>query len=285
MLCYAVLVSTSFPVGEAITGGLDPAVLTFFRFVLAAAVLGAVLGVRGEFVRPDWSLIVRTGIIGSIMAIFFVAMFEALRWTSALSTGALFTLVPLMSSGFGFLINGQRINSKHLAYLAFGAAGAIWIVFDGSLDKLLSLSLGPGELIFAVGCLAFSFYAPAIKRLHRGESPTAFAFWNLVTGAFLLGIYAFPTLFETDLYAVQSKVWLGIVYLAVFTTALTFFLSTLGSLSLPAFKVMSYTYLTPAVVAIFAAVFYQQLPTFSVVVGILAVLSVTLLLQRTQANE
>lgn len=284
MLCYAILIGTSFPVGEAIAGGLDPAVLTFFRLVLAAAVLGLVLGLRREFARPDPSLIVRSGLIGLLMAIFFVAMFEALRWTSALSTVALFTLVPLASSGFGFLINGQRINSLHLAYLAFGAAGAMWIVFDGDLEKLLSLSLGPGELIFSGGALAFSLYAPMIKRLHRGEAPTVFAFWNLVMGAALLGIYAMPALSETDVYMVQSKVWAGIAYLAVFSTAITFFFSTLGSLSLPAFKVMSYTYLTPAVVAVFAAIVYGQLPSLSVAVGILMVVSVTFLLQNTKTG-
>jgi len=284
MLCYAILIGTSFPVGEAIAGGLDPAVLTFFRLVLAAAVLGLVLAVRRDFVRPDRSLILRSGMVGLLMSVFFVAMFEALRWTTALSTVALFTLVPLASSGFGYLINGQRINTVHLACLAFGAAGAMWIVFDGSLEKLLTLSLGRGELIFVVGGLAFSLYAPVIKRLHRGESPPVLAFWNLLTGAVLLGIYAVPALLETDIHAVHMKVWAGIVYLAVFSTAITFFLSTLGSLSLPAFKVMSYTYLTPAVVAIFAAIFYQQLPTLSVTVGILMVVSVTFLLQMTKTD-
>ncbi len=284
MLVYAVLIGTSFPVGEAITGALDPAALTFIRFVLAALVFGLVLGLRGELARPDWSLIMRSGVIGALMAIFFVAMFEALRWTSALSTGALFTLVPLLSSGFGFAINGQRVRSLHLACLLFGAAGAIWIVFDGSLDRLLSLSLGRGELIFMGGALAFSLYAPMIKRLHRGEPPPVFAFWNLVMGAALLGVYAVPALLEADLRAVEVQVWLGIAYLAVFSTAITFFLSTLGSLSLPAFKVMSYTYLTPAVVAIFAAVLFGQWPSLSVVVGIVMVMSVTFLLQGTKTD-
>lgn len=284
MLFYAVLIGSSFPVGEAIAGNLDPVVLIFFRFALAAIVFGLVLVLRREFIWPTWSLIARTGVIGALMAIFFVAMFEALRWTSALSTGALFTLVPLLSSGFGFLIAGQRIHPRNLAYLVFGAVGAVWIVFDGSLDKLLSFSLGRGELIFMGGVLAFSLYAPAIKRLHRGEPASVFAFWNLVMGAALLLVYAFPAVLETTYGTVQTSTWLGIAYLAVFPTAITFFLSTLGSLTLPAFKVMSYTYLTPAVVAVISAIFLRELPTLSVVVGIAMVMSVTFLLQSTKTG-
>lgn len=284
MLVYAILIGTSFPVGAAITGDLDPAALTFLRFCLAAAVFGLVLGLRGRLARPDASLILRSGVIGALMAVFFVAMFEALRWTTALSTGALFTLVPLMSLGTGYVINGQRIKPIHLVYLLFGAAGAVWIVFDGSLEKLMSLSLGRGEAIFMVGALAFSLYAPAIKRLHRGEPSPVFAFWNLLMGAALLGAYAVPALLQTDLGAVRIGVWFGIAYLAVFSTAITFFLSTMGSLTLPAFKVMSYTYLTPAVVAVCAAVLFGELPSLSVVAGIVMVMSVTFLLQGTKTD-
>ena len=39
MLCAA-LVSTSFTVGAAITAGLDPAVQTLVRFIVAACLLG-----------------------------------------------------------------------------------------------------------------------------------------------------------------------------------------------------------------------------------------------------
>ena len=285
MLCYAILIGTTFPVGAAITSGLDPAVLTLVRFVVAASAFGLVVGLRRELTRPSISLVFRSGVIGSLMAVFFVAMFEALRWTSALSTGALFTLVPLFAAGFGYVINGQRMRPIHLLYLAIGAAGAVWIVFDGSLEKLMTLSLGRGELIFAAGAVAFSLYAPAIKRLYRGEPPTVFAFWNVVMGALLIGAYAVPALLETDLGHVQTKVWLGIAYLGIFTTAISFFLSTLGSLSLPAFKVMSYTYLTPAVVAVLAAVFFGDIPSVSVMAGIVLVMSVTFLLQSTSTDK
>ena len=240
MAFYAVLIGSSFPVGEAIAGNLDPAVLTLFRFVLAAAILGCVLALRRELVLPTSSLMARTATIGALMAVFFVAMFEALRWTSALSTGALFTLVPLLSSVFGYMLIGQRVRAAHLACLVLGAAGAVWIVFEGDPRRLMAFSLGYGELIFMAGVLAFSLYAPAIRRLHRGELPLAFAFWNLVMGGLLLLVYAFPALLETDFAAVETETWAGVVYLAVFPTAVTFFLSTLASLALPAFVVMSY---------------------------------------------
>ncbi len=285
MLLYAVLIGSSFPVGGTIAAALDPAVLTFLRFTMAAIVFAAVLVLRGKLRMPGWSLIARCIIIGGLMAIFFVAMFEALRWTTALNTGALFTLVPLLASCFGWLINKQTIGLAHFGCLLLGAAGATWIVFDGSLDTLLSFTLGRGEIIFLGGILAFSLYAPALKRLHVGEPAPVFAFWNVVMGAVLLGIYAIPELLDTGFGTIETYVWAGIAYLAVFPTAITFYLSTIATLSLPAYKVMSYTYLTPAVVAVFDAVAFGTVPTVSVVAGIIVVLSVTFLLQASGAKH
>ena len=48
MLVYAFLVSTSFPVGAAITRGLDPVVLTCLRFALAALTFAAVVTAAEE---------------------------------------------------------------------------------------------------------------------------------------------------------------------------------------------------------------------------------------------
>ena len=44
-----------------------------------------------------------SGILGGLLAGYFILMFEALRLTDPVSTGAVFTLTPIMSAGFGWL--------------------------------------------------------------------------------------------------------------------------------------------------------------------------------------
>ena len=53
MLVYAFLVSTSFPVGAAITHDLDPVVLTCLRFACAALTFSLVVTAAGEWRRPE----------------------------------------------------------------------------------------------------------------------------------------------------------------------------------------------------------------------------------------
>ena len=46
MILSTVLVATSFPVGAAIAGGMDPVVLTFLRFCLAALLFAPIVAQR-----------------------------------------------------------------------------------------------------------------------------------------------------------------------------------------------------------------------------------------------
>ena len=72
----------------------------------------------------------------------------------------------------------------------------------------------------------------------------------------------------TDWRAVPWWTYLGIAYLAVFTTAITFYLIKSASLVLPAAKVMAYTYLLPAFVALYEALIGHGRPDIGVIAGI-----------------
>lgn len=280
MLLYSFMVATSFPLGAAITGDLDPIVLTLLRFLMASLAMGGFLLLRGELALPRPSALLRYAVISVTITVFFVAMFEALRWTDALSTGAMFTFVPLMTAGIGFLLSRQRSGPAQIACLAVGAVGALWVLFDADLERLLAFDLGRGEAIFAIGCLAFAAYAPAIAKLHRGESVGIIAFWTIACGAMLLLVYSLPRLGAVDWGALPDRLWLGVLYLATFNTCGTFLLAKFASVRLPSHKVMAYTYLTPAFVALLEGALGHGWPAPAVVAGILVTASATLALQR-----
>ena len=281
MLLYSFMISTSFPVSKAITPYLDPVVLTLIRFVLAASLFGVLTFSRERWIWPGPAQLLRYFAISACMAIFFLTMFEALRWTDAVSTSALFALVPLVSISVAYLLMRQRTGPRQFLYLVLGGAGAIWVLFGGSLEHLLAFRLGKGEMIFAIGCFTYGCYGPLIARFHRGEPITVMTFWILVLGALMLAVVGMPKVLRTDWSAVPAGLWMGIVYLAVFNTAITFFLFKSASVILPASKVMGYTYLTTAFVVLLEAMLGHGVPSLSVIAGLVLSLSATLLLQRT----
>ena len=77
-----VVISASFPLGEHITHGLDPAVMMCIRFVLAALLMAPIVAWREGLKLPEAKACLRYFALGAPLAFFFWCMFEALRSTS-----------------------------------------------------------------------------------------------------------------------------------------------------------------------------------------------------------
>lgn len=279
MVISAILVSTSFTVGAAITRELDPVILTFVRFTLAAAIFGPLVHFRYGLCF-SFPLFLRCAMISGCLVTFFVCMFLSLRTTSALNTSVIFALVPSISGGYALFINGERLGRGQLSALVCGMVGVLWVIFRGDPAQLLAMQWNRGDAIFLGGCFAMGLYTPLIKLLHRGESMAVMTFWVLVTGSLWLFILAGGNLFSVPWAGVPLFAWLGVVYLAIFTTIITFFLTQYAVPYLGPTRVMAYSYLYPGLVLLIDLVLGHGLPPLRVIPGVLAVLAAMFVLQR-----
>ncbi|MBA5778814.1 DMT family transporter [Stappia sp. F7233] len=279
MLLFILVISTTFPVGEAITATLDPIALTFLRFLIATLVLAAVVAANRKWARPNLKQGLKASFVGSLLAFYFIAMFEALRFTSAINTGALFALIPAMTAAFAWLLLRQTLSRRQLLCLAIAGCGAIVVLYGDNLAALANLSLGFGERLFLCGCVAFAAYSPFVRKFHGTEPLSLFTLWVLMGGTMVLFIVGLPVIVQVEWSAVPPSTYAGIVYLAVFPTALTFYLAKYASVRLPSGQVMAYTYLLPAFVVIEKTLIGGPLPSQTVVTGVAITAAATFLLQ------
>lgn len=251
MLLFAVLISGSFSIGHLAAPFIDPFALNAIRFLSATLILGvaAILFHKENplIVEAPWRFL----ILGGLMALYFVTMFMALQISLPVSTAAVFTLIPLMSAGFGWIFLRQTTALIVLLSLVVAAVGAVWVIFKGDVDAILDFNIGKGEIIFFVGCVAYAAYAPLVRKLNRGETLLGFSFTTLLASMLCVSILGAPAILQTDWTALPLIVWLGVGYLAIFTTAVTLFLLQFAALRLPASKVLSYGYLIPGLVILY----------------------------------
>ncbi|WP_235897633.1 DMT family transporter [Neoaquamicrobium microcysteis] len=251
MVLFAALVSASYSIGALAAPLIGPAAINAMRFVIGIATMGAaVMIVTGGHIpkpRASWRYL----ILGSLMATFFVTMFMALRLTDPVSAGAVFTLMPLMASFFGWVFLGEVPRGVVLASLAFAGLGSIWVIFNGDVAAILAFQIGQGELIFLIGVAAHAAYAPLVRRLNRGEHTAVFTFWTLVSIGLCLAVYGAGEIVETDWTSLPPIVWIAIFYLAIVTGAGTTFLVQFAAMRLPASKVLAYTYLSPTLIILY----------------------------------
>lgn len=286
MFAFSGLVAGSFALGVLAANEIAPTALNAVRFAIAGVLIGALASWRGihrSAFRAPWRYLV----LGGIFATYFVLMFEGLKTAPAVSAAAVFTLTPVMSAGFGYLLLGQRFTAQIALGLGIGAVGALWVIFRADLSALLAFEIGRGELIYFVGCCAHALYTPLVAKLNRGESPVVFTFGTLVAGCLVLLTIGAPAMVQTDWVALPLIVWVTLAYIAVFASAATFLLLQFATLRLPSSKVMAYTYLTPSWVILWQVLMGGDPPAGLVLVGLgLTALALIILLgQDPPARE
>ena len=246
MLAFSALVAGSFSLGQRIANQIDPAALTLARFALAFVVMAALVqagpGFRRAHLQAPW----RWGLLGGIYAIYFVLMFEGLKTASSVSTAAVFTLSPILSAGFGWLLLRQVTTPRMALALAVGASGALWVIFRADWGAFLRFGVGQGELTYFVGCIVHAALPAAMKMTNRGE-PQLVATTFLLAGGFVTLLpWGLGPALATDWAGLSPLVWVTVAYVALIASGATAFLLALASQRLPGAKVMAYTYLVPS---------------------------------------
>ena len=255
------------------------------RFVLAVLLMAPIVAWREGLRLPPARSFLRYFTLGALLAFFFWCMFEALRYTSALNTSAVFMIVPGLSALFGAVLVGERLGLHRLVALFLGMIGALWIIFRGDPARLINLEVNIGDGIFLAGCFGFSLYGPLIKRLHRDEPVLVLTFWTLVAAAIWLVAASNVKLWRTDWSAVEPVVLGGIVYLAILPTIVTFFLTQYTTLRLGATRVQAYGYGFPALVLLIDLAAGKPAPPLMTVPGLAIVLLASLVVQHGAIRE
>ena len=285
MLGFSVLVAGSFSLGSIIANDISPIALTAVRFILAAIVIGIIAISTGSVTQAALKSPWRYLVLGGIFSVYFVLMFEGLKTATPVSTVAIFTLIPAVSAIAGFVILGQIVSSRIVVALIIGALGALWVIFRADIQLLSTFSIGRGELIFFVGCIAHAIMPILFLLLNRGENPLMVTFGLLISGAIILCIIGAREIIETDWIGLPTIVWVVIFYVSICASAITFVLLQFASMHLPATNVMAYTYLTPIWVLVWELFLGHSVPPLWVLGGVfLAVVSVTLLLKTSLDN-
>ena len=279
------LVAGSFSLGSIIANDISPIALTAVRFILAAIVIGIIAISTGSVTQAALKSPWRYLVLGGIFSVYFVLMFEGLKTATPVSTVAIFTLIPAVSAIAGFVILGQIVSSRIVVALIIGALGALWVIFRADIQLLSTFSIGRGELIFFVGCIAHAIMPILFRLLNRGENPLMVTFGLLISGAIILCIIGAREIIETDWIGLPTIVWVVIFYVSICASAMTFVLLQFASMHLPATNVMAYTYLTPIWVLVWELFLGHSVPPLWVLGGVfLAVVSVTLLLKTSLDN-
>lgn len=289
MLIWVAIVGLSFPAVGLMSEGLPPLLLTAIRFVIAAAAIWPLMW-RNPSHLPSLSGLVLYTIMGLSLAAFFSTMFWAAHRTSALSMATIYVSVPMLTYYLGRLFGVEKRAVALLGILILGAIGALGLAWAEARGHLNELQFGIAEAVFFVGCLGSALY-PVLSKwgLNRGllsQRAEVRTLWSLLTGSVLVGLLGLIGEVPQQLKAMTQMDVAVLIYLGVFSSGVTFWLTQRATAVLTPGSVTAYSYLLPFVSMLLLFIDQSERIGWHWLPGsLLVVLAIALLLNRDAANR
>ncbi|WP_345335643.1 DMT family transporter [Ferrimonas pelagia] len=274
------LVAGSFLVSARLAETINPVSLTLLRFVLAALCLAPWVLSRRVYRSAILPTLPRAALISLFYALYFIGFFEALKSTTTLNTGTLYTLVPFVTGLLAWVAFGQAMPKRQWLIYLLGALGTVWVVFGGDLNALLAFELNPGDRLFMLAALSMCCYSISMKKLYRNDAVLVLSFCTLLSGALWMALALLLSGQPLQWAQLTAGDWLNMGYLAVPATLVTAYLFQKNTLVLGPKRVMAYIYLNPALVAAMVWLFLGTRIPLAVLPGIALSAVATILLQR-----
>ena len=272
MVAFSILISGSFILGSFVANAIDPSAISALRFFLAFLILAFVIKLnnlgKGLLLKKMWRYI----ILGGLVSLYFVLMFEGLKTASPIAMSAIMTMTPFLASVLEYFIYKRRTDLIIFVALLIGAFGSVWIIFDADFKKIIYFNIGHGETLFLFGCAAQALYTILVKTLNEGESALEQTSNTMLVSAILLVIIDFKEIINTNWFSLSSLVWLSIAYLSVFATAVAFFIIQFSRNYLPSTYVMAYYYIVPMWVMLFEIVVLGTVVPLQLWIGCIAII-------------
>lgn len=240
---------------DVMPGYLTPNVFIAFRVIGAAFLFWLVsLFVRREKVaRKDLLKLAICGIFG--VAVNQLCFFHGLNQSSAINSGIIMTLNPIMVAIMAFLILRETLNSIKIAGVLIGATGAVFLALQSNGSDGSTLT---GDVLLFINALSYAIYLILVKPLMQKYSALTVTTYVFTFGA--MYVFLFPqTLLDfstIDFSVIPFDVWMRIVYVVVGVTFFTYLLTMYAMKFVSATVTSTYIYLQPVLVIVFAYLFH-----------------------------
>jgi drug/metabolite transporter (DMT)-like permease len=252
-----------------------PIAVAAMRFVVAGLVVGGVMLASGSGIplpkdRQEWGLVWALGFFGIFL--YGLCFFFGLQHIPAGRGALVVALNPVVIVLLAWAIGKEGMNRRKALGCAVALAGCLTVIGNGDPLALLQGTVGIGEWLI-VGCVACWTAYTFIGWQATGRfSALATTLYACFTGAILLGLAALVQ-GGIDLAAWSWRVWSGMLFLAIFGTAIAYTWFTAAVHQLGAGHASVFINLVPVFAVLQAAVLLDERLGLPVLFGGLLVIA------------
>ncbi len=254
-LCW----SGNFVLARGVVDIIPPVSFAFWRWTIAFVIL---LPFAWRAARHDWSRVVKTWKIMSLLSILGITLFNTMAYiafhtTTAINGAMIQTTSPAVIILATLVIFRERVTRLQILGVAICIFGAFIVVLRGRWETLLGMSFAPGDLLMMGAVILYALYS-ALLRQRPAIHPLSFLFYTFGLGIiFLIPLYVWEVAGSAKI-TLTFPVSMSILYVALFPSIVAYFCWNRGVEVLGANRAGLFMNLIPVFTSILAIFFIGE---------------------------
>lgn len=250
----------NFVLGRGLHEAVPPIALSFWRWVVALAILlpftaGALWTKRRAVVRA-WKMLALFGVLG--VAGFSTLVYVGLQTTTATNGVLLNTLNPVLIILISWVFLRQHLHRWQTFGVALALLGALIIVTRGDLEILRALHFAPGDLFVLTGVACWAIYTVCLRWRPAGLDPLTFLGATVFIGVAAIAPFYLWELGSGASMRLTPEVAGSVLYLGLFPSVLAYIFWNRAVAEVGARTAGLFMYLMPVFGVLLSLIFLQE---------------------------
>lgn len=269
LLAVAMIWSGNFIFGKIMIEELPPWTISTWRWFLATLIM---LPLAYYWEREKlwqgfkhWKKLLLMGITGVFA--FNTLVYMSLQYTSPVNSALMGTTTPVVLAILGYFVLKEKITTRQSFGMVVSMIGVLWVISQGSLEKLLEVNFNPGDLIMLCNILIWGIYSMVGRILMKEISSVIATALSCLFGLLMLIPMSMWELWNNPIVTVSWPALIGVMYVGIFASVVAFFWWNQGLKSLGPAKAGVFLNLVPVFAALFGYLFLGQGITMAQIVG------------------
>jgi len=190
---------------------------------------------------------------------FNTLLYVGLNYTKATNAMLINSFMPIVILILSTLILKVNIKPIQLFGILFSTIGVVFLIFRGELDTFYWLEFNYGDIWVLAAVFVWALYSVLIKFKPKELSDFEFFTTTVYIGLFwLTSIYLFMGYSITDDIVMVREYWWAFVYIALFSSLLSYYFWHKGIKKIGANRAGQFTHLMPLFGAVLAYIFLDE---------------------------
>lgn len=254
--------------------GMNPDSVLFFRYLIAIPILGIMIKARGRNFELKRKEILPLAIMGLLVAVSSLTLFQSYNYMEAGIASTILFVYPIMVALIMTAFFKEKITLLTVLCILM-ALGGIALLYDAGDGSTLSFT---GTLLVITSALSYAIYIVAVNRpILKDVATLKVTFYVLLFGVllFLVRVDFGASLLMPD----KWYLWLNLVALAVFPTAISFLCTTSAIQYIGSTPTAILGALEPVTAIFFGVLVFGESLTLRIISGIILIIfAVTLII-------